>query len=306
MAPTSPSCDGGHLPRVETSPAAHTPHGWKVAGGILLLLGTMGVVVSSCMARVGARTDWVLAVWLVGLASLPLGLNFGVRDPLHLRLPKVDRELAMVVGILMVAALVRAPAAQTWAEAARITEIPLQIRNALDGAGSPLSRDSSGIPLLFYFAALPVHGLAGGAAVAMAWGAASEGLLSLLLLHLVLRRLIPIPLAAGVTLAVALIPWQVAPSYTGFVQVQAVVWTLVLLYMLLRALDSGRSIEYVLAGYLGGVCLMIYPAALIGPALAVLVLVARWARRRDFPGRQARGLVISVLGALAVTGPLVP
>lgn len=255
----------------------------------------------------GRGADSGFWLWLFSLAALPVGLNFGVRDPMHLARPRADRELAAVLGILGLAALLRLPlpALAPWTAGAPEPEVVAAFQLLLGGGVGPLVSAPTSESFVAFVLAIPLARFLGDGAAALRWGASVEGLLSLLLLHLVARRLVPMPIAALATLLVAILPWHVLLSWGGYLELQALVGPLLLFYLLLRAIDSRRSIEYLLAGYAAGLCLLLNPVAVIGPAAAFVYLLGRslWASR--FLTLQWRGLLVACVGLLAFVAPFV-
>jgi len=293
---------GGILPPEHSLPA---PISWKVGGALLVAIGLAAEGVSLHLVNVQGSPPEAVWAWLVGLAALPVGLNFGVRDPLHLARPKADRELMAVLAVLALAALLRLPLPLPvpWGSSGPSTSAVAEFAQALRGAPNLFVAGPGGVPLLSYLVAAPIAGLAGDAASALRWGAAIEGLVSLLLLHLVARRVLPVPVAVLAALALALLPWHVQLSRGSLVELPALVGPLLLLYLLMRAVDSRRPIEYLLAGYAAGLCLVLHPLARIGLVAAFLYLLLRSIRAPGFLKSQGWRLLLSAAGILIFVAP---
>ncbi len=247
--------------RVGLPPA---PMGWRMAGATLLLAGLAAAGLSVYLAAGRSDPPDAFWSWLFALAALPVGLNFGVRDPLHLARPRVDAESATVVGILLLATALRM-----------------------------LGPDSA-----------PSQPLAGDGGYGIAAAALAEGLLSLLLLHLTARRLFPLRVAAACLFLVAVSPWHVWLSQVEFLEMQALGAPLLLVYLLLRAVDSRRSIEYLLAGYGAGLCLTLSAGTRLACLVALLYLLQRATVERGFLRTQGPGLLIAALGASIFVAPM--
>ncbi len=240
------------------------PLGWKVAGAALLLAALPATGLSVYLAAGRTESAAPLWLWLFALAALPVGLNFGVRNPLHLARPKADAESAMVLGILALAAALR-----------------------LSGPDSP-----------------PPQLQAGNTIYSPGTASLVEGLLSLLLLQLTARRLFPLRVAVTALLLLAVNPWHVRLSQTGFPEMPLLLAPLLLFYLLLRALDSRRSIEYLLAGYAAGLCLALPSGTHLALGAAVLYLLHRATVERGFSRVHAPGLLLTVLGASVLMAPV--
>ena len=292
----------GETKAKDTLPA---PLPWRVGGALLLVVGLAAEVVAVYLVERRGSSSGAIWLWLFALAALPVGLNFGVRDPLHLARPRADRELAAVLSILALAALLQAPLQLPvpWETHGPSQSALAEFERVLRGVHNLFVAGTAGSPPLSYSVAAPIAGILGDAASALRWGAAMEGLVSLLLLHLVVRRALPVPVAALATLLLAVLPWHVQLSQGALVELQALVGPLLLFYLLLRAVDSRRPIEYLLAGYAAGLSLAFHPMARLGPAAALLYLLYRSIRGSGFLRHQGRGLVVSAAGILVFVAP---
>ena len=282
----------------ETAP----PTGWRVAGAILLTIGVVaGAVAVYLLERRGSSAE-AIWLWLFALAALPVGLNFGVSDPLHLARPKANRELAAVLGILALATVIQIalPPESRIADQSSPVELSSILRGEVRNLFAP---GPSGLSPLSYWVALPLATMVGGAALAVRWGAAIEGLASILLLYLVARRVVPFIAAAVGALLLALTPWHIQTSQGGLFEMQLLVGPLLLFYLLLRAIDSRRPIEYLLTGYAGGLCLTLTQAPLVGPMAALLYLLFRAIREPAFMRRQGVMLLLSGAGVILFASP---
>jgi 4-amino-4-deoxy-L-arabinose transferase-like glycosyltransferase len=132
-----------------------------------------------------------------------------------------------------------------------------------------------------------------------------EGVLSVALLYLIVRRLFggrPALIAAFV-LAVA--QWHIHFSRTGFHYMQAPVATLLVFFFALRALDQRRELDFLFTGFSLGLCLIVYYAARIAPILLALYLLYRVLSERGFLRTNLLGLAIVLLGMWVFLAPQV-
>ena len=118
---------------------------------------------------------------------------------------------------------------------------------------------------------------------------AIEGVLSIVLLYLLARRLWgPRPaLLAAAFMAVA--AWHIHFSRTGFHYMQAPVATLLALYFLVRGIQDRRVLDWVLCGFAIGLCIEVYYAARLAPVIVLVYLGYRAVTERGFVRTHARG-----------------
>ena len=253
-----PPLEANHTaaPREEARP----PSRWWRAAGLALqgasVLACGLAVFLSASAR-GAGT--VLWLWFFSLVAIPVGMNFGVRDPMHLRRPRRDRELAIVVGIILLAA----------------------VRMILPG------------------------GKASGAAISGPEGVlvAAIALASPPLLYLLARRLFPLRVAAVASSLLAVSPLLLPFAFVGVGALLSVAAPLLFMYMLLRAVDSDRPIEFLLAGFAAGLCWIVAFPPGGAPILGVLYLLHRGIAERGFLREHFRGFAVMALGTLLFLAP---
>jgi hypothetical protein len=130
-----------------------------------------------------------------------------------------------------------------------------------------------------------------------------QGVASVLLLYLLGRRLFGQRAAALAAFLLAVSQWHVHFSRGGFHYMQAVLAGLLVLYFLTRALDSGRWLDFLLAGYACGLCLTVYYAARLFPVLAAGYLLAHAMTRPGWWRRSGPGLALLALGAIVFLAP---
>ena len=94
-------------------------------------------------------------------------------------------------------------------------------------------------------------------------------------------------------------------SRTGFTYMQAGIVTVLLLYLMHRALDRRGLLDYALFGMVGGLSLLVYAAARLAPVLVVLYLGHLLVRERmAFVRAHGVGLLVAVAMALVLFAPM--
>src|SRR5262249_21755943 len=135
-------------------------------------------------------------------------------------------------------------------------------------------------------------------------GSVIEGLLSVLLLYLLGRRLWgprPALLAAGF---MAVAAWHIHFSRTGFHYMQALLVTLAALYFMMRGIQDRRVLDWILCGFALGLSVEVYYAARLAPVIVVTYLAYRAVTdRKRFLRTHAAGLTALAFGAIVFVAP---
>jgi 4-amino-4-deoxy-L-arabinose transferase-like glycosyltransferase len=130
-----------------------------------------------------------------------------------------------------------------------------------------------------------------------------QGCLSVGLLYGIARRLFSLQVAILAALLLATAQMAVHYSRIGNNYVQALFIGLLLLYFLLRGLQSGHPADFLVAGLSGGLALSVYYSARFTLLVAGLYCLYRAIRERDFLRRDGAKLLVAVFGAVALTAP---
>jgi 4-amino-4-deoxy-L-arabinose transferase-like glycosyltransferase len=292
-----------------TVPAEQTgPAGRRSTG--VMLLGT-ALMLSAVPLTVVHLYTVAAAVWLSGLYLLIVGAALAnVRLHSWIR-PRLNRsQLVEVVGVLGVTLcafvlrfvdLVNLPPQVHGDEAA----VGIAARKLLTGQADNLfglgwyeiPNPSFGVPAAFMR-------IFGDDLFGLRTASVCLGTLTVLLTYLLVRQMFTsrVAIVAAALLAVAEI--HIHYSRIGVTYMQAGCATVLLLYLLLRALRRRRMTDYVLLGLAGGLCLVVYAAAQMAPVLVVLYIGHAILRDRGFVRVHARGLALAAAAGVLFFAPM--
>lgn len=279
--------------------------GLLVAGiGAVLAIGTVPML--SAQAYVPATI-----LWLAGLVLLQIGALLAERPRPRLRPPQLWRRPCLrgtlLLGILALALALRLPALSALPPDVHGDEaaIGLGARGFLSGE----TQDLFGVgwfdtPNLSFAIPALVMRLVGDNLFGLRLASVAQGTGVVLLTYLLGRRVfgVRVGLLAAFLLAVAAI--DVHYSRTGFHYMQAGFGTVLVLYLLVRALATRRLADFVALGLACGLCLGLYPAARLAPALAATYLAVCLLHDRALLRHAAPGLGAAVLAGLLFVAPM--
>jgi 4-amino-4-deoxy-L-arabinose transferase-like glycosyltransferase len=132
-----------------------------------------------------------------------------------------------------------------------------------------------------------------------------EGLLSIVLMYLLVRRVWgprPSVLAAAF---MAIAAWHIHFSRTGFHYMQSTAATVFTLYFMIRGVQDRRAIDWLLAGLGIGLSLEVYYAARLVPVIVAVYLGYRALTEPPFLKMHLPGLAALAFGALVFLAPMV-
>jgi len=139
--------------------------------------------------------------------------------------------------------------------------------------------------------------------------AAIEGVLSVVVLYLLVRRLWggrPALLAAAF---LAMSAWDIHFSRTGFLNMQSPLVTLLILYFLVRGFQTGRALDWLLCGLAIGMSLEVYYAARLAPVLVAIYVGFRVLTDRGTLRLRLRaygpGIALLIFGSVVFLAPMV-
>jgi 4-amino-4-deoxy-L-arabinose transferase-like glycosyltransferase len=259
-------------------------------------------------ALIAPRSDRdALAAWLAAIALVVAGAALGARNRIRLARPSRPRlaEGGIVAAILGLAVALRLPdlsgipAFVHGDEAA----IGLEARRILAG-GTVFSFGWAQLPSLSYAIPAATMRVLGDDLAGLRMASLIQGVLSVLVLYLLVRRLFgrrPALLAAAL---LAVSAWDIHFSRQGSHYMQAQLATLLVFFFLFRALDTRRALDFLLCGLAVGLCFEVYYAARLAPAIAALVLLQQALDKRGFVREHAVGLVALAFGAAVFLAPM--
>jgi dolichyl-phosphate-mannose-protein mannosyltransferase len=275
---------------------------------LLALLGVAAVGYSTYLVAAGRSPELANGLWAVGLGYVALSAWRGrVAAPSR---PSVGRRFWIEAGIL--AAIL---ALSFGLRLVDLAQIPARVHGDEAAVGLWARRLLYGeIPSLFGVGwyNLPILSFAPSALAMRLFGddlfglrvaSVAQGVLSVLFLYLLARRLFSVRVAAIAAFLFAVSQFAVHYGRIGINYAQAELAVVLFLYLLVEAVERRSPVLYVLAGLAGGLCLEVYFAARVAPLLAAAYLLHRVASERGFLARQWRGLLVVGLAVFVFIAP---
>src|SRR5581483_8336096 len=251
-------------------------------------------------------------LWVVAMAAVLGGAALMARNPPRLSWARPSRagliELAGVLGLLAITlayrliGLPQIPYEVHGDEAA----IGVAARAIMHGdAPSLFWVGWADVPNMSYAIPAAFMSLVGDNLFGLRIASVVQGTLSVLLTYLIARRLFGwrIGLVAGVLLAMN--HWHVHFSRTGFHYMQAVFAGTLFVYLMLRAIDTRRAANWLLAGFAVGLGFEVYYGARIAPVIGAVYLVHQAVRDRAFFTKHWSGVLAMCGGALLFAAPVI-
>lgn len=256
------------------------------AGG-LIALGLIGSLLTVASAAENAAVAATLASWIASIVLVVLGAAVGVRKPVSAWRPRITHAQAMhgvlLLGIVGLAIALRLPhlAAIPPDVHADEASVGLDARSLLHGDWADLfGLGFMQMPELSYGIAASFMRLFGDDLYGLRMASVFLGVLSVVLLYFVGRRLYGPRTALIASFVLAVAQWHIQFSRSGLNNMQAVPATLLVVLCLLRAFQSRRELDFVFAGLSLGVCAVVYYGGRAAFAIAGVYLPYRLLRDR--------------------------
>jgi 4-amino-4-deoxy-L-arabinose transferase-like glycosyltransferase len=296
----------------DTPEASIGPMGRKrrVGGVAIMALGGLYSILAAAMLVLRVPETAATWIWLFGLLAALIGAALVTRGAWTLAWSQRDEtwlELGLLLAIVIVALRLRLP---------DLAAIPPNLHGDEVSIGLDARRVMAAeMPAVFAVGWYDVPALSftlhaatmrvfGDDLFGLRMASLLEGVLSIVLLYLLARRLWgprPALLAAAFMTFAA---WHIQFSRTGFHYMQAPVATLLALYFLVRGIQDRRPLDWVLCGMAIGLSFEVYYAARVSALLVAAYLAYCALRRRDFIRTHAAGLLALVFGALVFVAPM--
>jgi 4-amino-4-deoxy-L-arabinose transferase-like glycosyltransferase len=283
----------------------------RVAGASLLTLGGLASLGATIMLVLNLPEATPTVLWLIGLVAALAGAIVVSRRPLQMgwrpaRVPLL--ELGVLLAVLGVAIWLRLPNLALLPPNLHGDEVSIGLDARLILAGNMPAVFATGwydVPALSFSLHAASMRVFGDNLFGLRMGSAIEGLLSVVLLYLLARRVWgPRPALLGAAfLAVA--AWHIHFSRTGFHYMQAPLVALAALYFLVRAVQERRVLDWVLCGFAIGLSVEVYYAARLAPVIVAAYLGYRAVTERAFVRIHWPGVVALGFGALVFVAPMV-
>lgn len=300
-------------PRPAPPAVVFEPWQWRskrrIAAIALIVTGAAASFVTIPILQTWHSEPAAIALWLTGIVAVLTGAALGARNPIRPRRPSRAAwiEIGLVVGILAVALALRLPSLGSIPANVHGDEaaIGLEARRIMDG-GTLFSFGWYDVPSLSFAIPAATMSLFGDDLLGLRLASVLQGVLAVLLLYLLVRRLFGMRSALLASALLSVAQWDIHFSRQGSHYMQAQLATLLVLYFVVRAIDTHRALDWVCAGLACGLCLEVYYAARLAPLLAGLVLLHTALTRRKFLRGQWPGLAALVLGFAVFLAPMWP
>ena len=286
-------------------------------GFILMLAGLVLAIVTVVSLTLYDNHQTMRWVWIGGLLLLVFGAAVvgalgpaGVESVAENR--KTDRRLLWLelggVALLMLLAI--------FLRIYRLNQMPPGIfvdetNAALDALrimeGRPDSPFGTGwfeTPTLYAFYLVALFKFLGTTFIALKAASLIPAILTVAAMYPLARLLFGIPTAFAATFILAISRWHITMSRWGWNEVAPLLFMILALYFLLRAVRDKRASDYALGGLFLGLSHYTYLASRLVLLTVLLYLLYRLIFERGFLRRQWRGLAIFLVLYLAVISPL--
>jgi 4-amino-4-deoxy-L-arabinose transferase-like glycosyltransferase len=305
-APEPPAADPAFVWRA-------IPHRRRFGGIAVLALGGLYSAAATAMLLLHVPESTATWTWLFGVVAALVGAALlTARAPLRMPLPN-GRDAWLQLGLLLVILAVA-----IWLRVPDLATIPPNVHGDEGAIGLEARRLLAGqLPVVFAtgWNQFPALGFAIDAASMRIFGdglsglrmaSAIEGVLSIGALYVLVRRLWgwrPALLAAAF---LAMSAWHIHFSRTGFLNMQSPLVTLVALYFLVRGVQDGRPLDWLVCGLAIGLSLEVYYAARLAPVLIAIYLGFRVLTDRRFVTRRVHvlGMLTMAFGATVFFAPM--
>ncbi|MER2600597.1 MAG: PA14 domain-containing protein [Caldilineales bacterium] len=305
-------------PSAAAQPQPFAPVGRLAVGFGLMLAGLLLalVVVANLAARdnhQSMRLVWALSVmlWLAGSAvvmALGPGLWSSTRAEASAQ-PRSWRwlELAGVAVLLALAVFLRVYRLQQIPPGIFVdeTNAALDALRIMEGrADSPFGTGWFETPTMYAYYLVGLFKLLGTTFLALKAASLLPAILTVAALYPLARLLFGVPTAFVATFLLAVSRWHITMSRWGWNEVAPLLFMVLALFFLLRALRDRRALDFALAGLWLGLGHYTYLASRLVALTVVGYLLYRLLFERRFAARAWRGLLLFVLVYLVTFAPL--
>jgi hypothetical protein len=285
-----------------------------VAGFAPLIPAAIGITIAIIFNN--SRDRWVAALvgWTVGWLFTLIAIArweisgdrrvFGRADPNQPRWRRA--EVLAVVVILLVAALLRVVAIEHYPVVLHNDEMSclIEARGFLDSNSALFDIGWFNCPNLgFFLTSLPLRVL-GPTLLGLRLGSAFLGLLSLIAIYLLVRRLFGVRPALLLLLLTTPFHWHLHFSRTGFHYMQGASLTAVAVLLFAIAVDRRSPVLFGCAGVMTGIAWQTYYAAWLTPLILGAWAIARLLSDREKGKIAVRGYAVSMVLFLVTLAPL--
>lgn len=303
--------------RVSVSPRRQAvvpgPWAWKSARQIAsMALIVLGVITS--LATISLLASWqadrlAAVTWLASIVLVVVGSGLGARNPWRVRLPRLTAgliaEVSLAIGVVALALALRAPGLHSLPPDVHGDEAAIgnEARRLMAG-GDLFGFGWADVPALSFAIPVPAMEIFGNSLSGLRAASVIQGTLSVLLLYLIVRRLFGARPAVLAAFFLAISQWDIHFSRSGTHYMQAQLGTLLVIYFVMRGLESRRAVDFVVAGLAVGFCFEVYYAARLAPVIVAVYLAYRAVTERAFIRRHWLAPAAMALGFLVFVAPM--
>ena len=286
-------------------------------GFVFMLAGLVLAVVTIANLASRDNHEQVRWLWVASLALLVAGSAVvGALGPAPAVLPKAASprsrrqtllELAGVAGLLALAVFMRVYRLQQMPPGIFVdeTNAALDAIRILEGRpDSPFATGWFETPTMYAYYLVGLFQFLGTSFAALKTASLLPAILTVAAIYPLARLLFGIPTAFAATFLLAVSRWHITMSRWGWNEVAPLLFMIVALYFLLRAVRDRRASDYALGGLFLGLGHYTYLASRLVLLAVALYLLYRVLFERGFLRRTWRGLAIFAVVYLATFGPL--
>ena len=280
----------------------------------LLIVAAVGIAIAIRFNNSGDR--WLASLigwtggWFFALVAIARWEVLHGRPVFGRQGPEPPRwRRAEVIGlmvILLAAALLRVVAIEDYPIALHNDEMSclLEARDYLESKRSLFDLGWYNCPNLgFFLTSLPMR-ILGPTLFALRLNSALLGLLSLIAVYLVVRRLFGVRPAMLLLILTTPFHWHLHFSRTGFHYMQATSFAAVAVLLFIIAVDRRSLVLFGCAGVVTGIAWQTYYAAWLTPLILSAWVLARLVSNREQGKTAVKGLVVTVVLFVVTTAPL--
>jgi 4-amino-4-deoxy-L-arabinose transferase-like glycosyltransferase len=275
-----------------------------------MALGAVYSLVATALVAARLPEGAATWTWLFGLAAAVVGAALVGGGRWRIRGPKTRAawlEPGLLLGVVAIAVWLRLPDLAAIPPNLHGDEVSIGLDARQVLAGEMPAVFAVGwyeVPALSFTLHAATMAVFGDNLFGLRLASVIEGVLSIVLLYLLARRLWGARPALLAAAFMAVAAWHIQFSRTGFHYMQAPVVTLLALYFVVRGIQDRRPLDWLLCGMALGFSFEVYYAGRIAAALVGVYLAYHALTQRAFVRVQASGLVALAFGALVFLAPM--
>lgn len=275
-----------------------------------MVLGLSSIVASLYLIEYNKAYFYGLLAWVASLVLLSLSLWAGSKRKWNFK-PEFTHakviEIALVIVILVLALTARLPFLNDIPQNVHVDEaaVGTSARAVLHGdVKNVFSTGWAAIPNMSYAISAFFMFIFGDNLYGLRMASVIQGVISILLFYLIIRRLFSARVAIISSSLLAVSQFHIHFSRIGTDYLQSSFAGLLLFYFLLSGIEKQRALYFLFAGFAAALCFEVYYASRIIPVVAGLYLGHCIIMERGFLKRNWKGILSIALGAIIFIAPL--